>query len=136
MTPGSVWRARGRDLPGRSSVHLWARVEPRLAAVGRRLGVSCAARAHRQQLGLGAESVRGARRAVPADVAAGRAGGVPRRDRRKRRAAAANPASAPRPPVRPNRRRGAKRCGYPEIAVDADNEAGIRGVAMFAGRPI
>ena len=26
--------------------------------------------------------------------------------------------------------------GYPEIVVDADNEAGIRGVAMFAGRPI
>ena len=26
--------------------------------------------------------------------------------------------------------------GYPEIVVDADNEADIRGVAVFAGRAI
>ena len=30
----------------------------------------------------------------------------------------------------------AARDGYPEIAVDADSEAGIRGVAVFAGRAI
>ena len=30
----------------------------------------------------------------------------------------------------------AARDGHPEIGVDADSEAGIRGVAVFAGRAI